>query len=220
MQFADVLPNLPPAVARETLSGLISALPPPAIDTPEAVADRDATAIAAVAALHPADAFEALLAAQIVVNAAHARHGLRLAVRPGQDEKVSRQCRTQANAMTRLMQSGMRSFRRDRAEREKAEAAMHPAAMERAGWWFRDASVAAPAAASPAAEAEAEPQVDIAAEAEFYAGIYPRRAGLIRSLGRMPDNPDFDPLSPEMVAAIIAGDGPNMRAADAEMARL
>jgi hypothetical protein len=62
--------------------------------------------------------------------------------------------------------------------------------------------------------------VDIAAEAEFYAGIYPRRAGLIRSLGRMPDNPDFDPLSPEMVAAIIAGDGPNMRAADAEMARL
>jgi hypothetical protein len=34
---------------------------------------------------------------------------------------------------------------------------------------------------------------DPAAEAEAYSLIYPRRAALIRQLGRLPDNPSFGP---------------------------
>jgi hypothetical protein len=51
-----------------------------------------------------------------------------------------------------LCRSGLRALQRTQATREKAEAAMHPAAMERAGWWFRDASVPAAPASPVAAE--------------------------------------------------------------------
>jgi hypothetical protein len=40
--------------------------------------------------------------------------------------------------MMRHMQSRLRASERRHAAREKAEAAMHPAAIERAGSWFRD----------------------------------------------------------------------------------
>jgi hypothetical protein len=64
MHTTETLPNLPPAIARQIFHTLTATLPPPVTDTPEDRAARDEAAIAAVAALHPADAFEALLAAQ------------------------------------------------------------------------------------------------------------------------------------------------------------
>jgi hypothetical protein len=51
-------------------------------------------------------------------------------------------------------------------------------------------------------------------EAEQYAVIYPRRAAAIRSLGRLPAKPDFDPPPPELVHAIVTGAGPALRALD------
>ena len=56
------LPNLPPALARETFARLCAALPPPATDTAEARTYRDNDAMEALAVLRPADAFEARLA--------------------------------------------------------------------------------------------------------------------------------------------------------------
>jgi len=146
MPSTSPLPNLPPAIAREILATLTATLPLPPDDTPDARAARDQTAIAAVAALHPADAMEALLAAQIVTADAHAKDSLREAVAPGQDPATARRCRAQACAMMRQMQSGLRTLQRTQAAREKAEAATDPTAMERAGWWFRDVSVPDPAA--------------------------------------------------------------------------
>jgi hypothetical protein len=130
------IPNLPPAIVRAVFAGLCGLLPPPGTDTAEARADRDELAMAAVAALHPADAFEADLAVQIVGANAHAKDSLRLAAAAGQDVWEARRCRAQAAVMMRHMQSGLRALERRQQTREKAEDAMHPAAMGRAGWWF------------------------------------------------------------------------------------
>jgi hypothetical protein len=130
------LPNLPALVSREIFATLCAALPAPASDTPDNRAVRDETAMAAVAALHPTDAFEAKLAAEIVIADAYVLDSLRLAGQYRYDLAATLRCRAQATSMMRQMRSGLRELQRMQAEREKAEAAMHPAAMERAGYWF------------------------------------------------------------------------------------
>src|SRR5271169_976750 len=97
MSHIDLLPQLPPAIARHTLFLLLESLPPPLSDTPEERAARDEAAIASVAALNPGDAFEARLAARAVATDARATEAL------------------------------LRSLRAMQAAREKAEAAAQPA---------------------------------------------------------------------------------------------
>jgi hypothetical protein len=203
------IPNLPPAITREIFASLCGLLPPPTPDTPEARASREDAAMAAVAALHPADAFEAELAVQIIGAQAHAKDCLRAAAVAVHDPAEARRCLAQADRMMRCMQSGERSLSRRQAAREKAEAEMHPAAMERAGYWFRDCSV-------PAPEETPEPVPDIAAEADQYAVIYPQRAAQIRALGGLPEPCRFGPPSDELVRAIVTGTSPTLRALDAE----
>jgi hypothetical protein len=70
----------------------------------------------------------------------------------------------------------------------------------------------APPAMKPAEDGV--PAVDLAAEAERYAVIYPRRARLIRRLGGLPADCDFGPPEPELVHAIVTGSGPALRALD------
>jgi hypothetical protein len=209
MRVTEALPDLPPAVARQTLQSLIGALPSPATAAPEDRAARDEAAIAAVAALHPADAYEAILATQIVAANAHALDCLRRAVQPGLDEAAVHRCRAQAGSMMRHMQSGLRMLRRDQAAREKAEAAMQPAAMARAGYWFRDVTAPEPA------RREAEPPADSAADAELHAAVHSLRAARIRAQGALAEKPEFRPPSPEMADAIGKGAGPMLRALDA-----
>jgi hypothetical protein len=235
MHTSPNLPNLPPSVAREVYANLCDLLPSPRTAAQEDRDARDETAMAAVAALYPADAFEALLAAEIVGADACAKDSLRLAVQPGQSLATIFRCRAQASAMMRHAQGGYRALQRRQWVREKAEAAMHPAAMERAGWWFRDASVPAPdeapepgrseEAAQPAAPPPAVPPPAVAppdpalgrpgfsdlTEAEQYAVIYPARAALIRANGGLPatGNAGFDatfgPPEPELVEALVSG---------------
>jgi len=107
----------------------------------------------------------------------------------------------------RQAQSALRSLRTDQAKREKAEAALHPIAMTRAGYWFRDVSVPA------LGEGRG---VDIAAEADQYAVIYPQRAARIRALGGLPNPCDFGPPTPELVHAIVTGTSPILRALDTQ----
>ena len=160
-------------------------------------------AIAAVAALHPADAFEARLAARIVAMDAHAADGLRLAGLAAADPMEQRRCRAQAASMARQSDAALRALLRIQATREKQLETMQPAAMERAGYWFRDVSV--PAAPHPPALEPEPAQDDVAAEAERYAVIYPERAARIRAAGGLPDRLDFGPPEPEIVAALLRG---------------
>jgi hypothetical protein len=214
MHIVNFLPDLPHAVTREVFANLCNSLPQPRTNSPDELADRNETAVAAVAALHPGDAFEAVFAAQIVNANAQAMACCSHAAQPGLTPKEVHYWRGQAAVMMRLMQSGLRSLRRDRAAREKAEAERNPAAMERAGYYFRDVSVPAPDAAPPPAEAAPDEVATIVADAETYALAYPRRAARIRAAGGVPRNLDFG-LPPESVMdMIIAGTTPALLALD------
>jgi hypothetical protein len=68
-----ILPNLPVSITREIYASLCAILPPPVTDTAEARAARDESAMEAVVALHPSDAFEARLAVDVVAADAHAK---------------------------------------------------------------------------------------------------------------------------------------------------
>jgi hypothetical protein len=130
------LPNLSDSIAREVFATLCRSLPAPIPDTPEARASRDDVAMAAVAELHPTNAFEAKLAADIVLAEAHYADSLRQAGEYRGDLAAINRCRALAMGMLRQMRGLLRDYQRMQAERDKALAAMHPAAMERAGWWF------------------------------------------------------------------------------------
>ena len=127
------LPNLPDSITREVFATLCGSLPPALTETPEARASRDDVAIASVAALHPTNAFEAKLAADIVLAEAHYAASLRQAGEHRGDLAATSRCRTLAMGMLRQMRGLLRDYQRMQAERDKALAAMHPAAMERAG---------------------------------------------------------------------------------------
>src|SRR5271166_4021287 len=188
------LPNLPDSNAREVFATLCRSLPLPIPDTPEARASRDDVAMAAVAELHPTNAFEAKLAADIVLAEAHYADSLRQAGEYRGDLAAINRCRALAMGMLRQMRGLLRDYQRMQAARDKALAAMHPAAMERAGWWFRDASVPLPEPAEaappdPAAPPNPDPSEDTSSrltEAEQYSLIHPRRAAGTRAHGGLP----------------------------------
>ena len=205
------LPNLSPAISREVFASLCGLLPPPVPNTPEARADREATAMDAVASLIPANAFEALLASDIVAASYHAKDCLRLAVLPGQDPDEARRHRAQANAMLRQEQSGLRTHQRTQAMREKAEAERNPAAMERAGYWFKDVSVPLPEP-SPT-EPEPAPTAELT-EVEQYAVFYPDRAARIRAHGGLPPRVEFGVPEPHIVDGIVNSTSPILLALD------
>jgi hypothetical protein len=218
------LPNLSPAIVRELFASLREALPEPADASPETRAAREDLAMAAVAALHPADAIEGELAVQIVLAAACAKDSLRLAKEYRNDLAATVRCRAQAATMMRQMHSGLSRLERRQAAREKAETQMHPAAMERAGWWFRDAtapeptpSPAQPDTPEPAAPADScAPPDEFGAltEAEQYAVLYPDRAARIRASRGLPERLDFGPPEPAIVEAVAHGTSPILEALD------
>jgi hypothetical protein len=155
---------------------------------------------------------------------------MRSAIEPRTQPEDARRSRAQAGMMMRYMQSGLRMLKRDQAVREKLEAAMHPATMGRAGWWFRDASVPAPEPAEgeappPGAASADAPPPDTApeagspeqavADAELYAAIYPDRAASIRAYGGLPPDIDYGPPEPELVDALVHGTSTILRSLDA-----
>jgi hypothetical protein len=202
---------LPATVSRVVFAELCARLPPPPVDTPEARAESDAVAMDAAAALHPADAFEAKLAAQIVAADAQVADCQRLAVQHRNDLAVTLRCRAQATSAMREMRALLRDYRRMQAEHDKALNEMHPAAMERAGYWFKEAT-----APEPEPEpAPAEPtSYDDLTEAERYAVVYPDRAARIRASRGLPARLDFGPPEPEIVEALVNGTSPILRELD------
>jgi hypothetical protein len=213
MQFTPPPSNPSGSNYRETFAYLCSQLPPPPDDTPpEASAERERSAMDAVVALHPMDAFEARLATRIVAMDAHAADALRSAGLFPDDPAEVRRCRAQAASMARQSDAALRTLLRLQATREKQLAETHPAAMERAGYWFRDVSVPAPEPES-APPAAAAPSSQLT-EAELYAVMYPERAARIRAAGGLPASLDFGPPEPDLVQAIVHGSSPVLLALD------
>ena len=191
MPIPEALSHLPQSVARHTLFVLTGSLPVPLTDMPEERAARDQAAIDALAALQPADAFEALLAARIVGANAHALDCLRRIGTLASDSKAADDCRAQAARMTRLADAAQRIIERRQKAREKADAA--PVLSENP--------------VSP-------PASGVEAEADQYVLDHRKRATLIRRLGRMPERVDWGPLKPELVRQIATGDTPVLRSLD------
>ena len=69
---------------------------------------------------------------------AHAGDSLRSAGLAVNDAMEVRRCRAQAASMARQADAALRSLLRIQAIREKQLADKHPAAMERAGYWFKE----------------------------------------------------------------------------------
>src|SRR4051794_21395996 len=84
---------VPAMVSRVVFAELCARLPPPAIDTPENRAERDAVAMDAAIALQPTDAFEAKLAAQLVAADDYVGDTLRLAAECRSDLDATLRCR-------------------------------------------------------------------------------------------------------------------------------
>jgi hypothetical protein len=101
------------------------------------------------------------------------------------------------------------------AERRKLENALYPAAMERSGHWFKDASqmvagpspVAIPPPTEPTGELPRRALARMDA-AEQFAARHPSQAAAIRAHGGVPPNCDFTPPDPKLVAFIIASRSP------------
>jgi hypothetical protein len=217
MQIPDYLPHLTPGVAREVFADLCGSLPPPHTDSPEARADRDETAMSAVASLRPNDPFEARLASQIIAANAHAMDCLRAAVQPNQQPEDVRRNRAQAATMMRHMHGGLRHLRHEQATRHKADE-RQSATTQRT-----DTTIAKPPALPSPAQQQphraitprpATPPADIIAEAERYVAIHPKRAALIRRRHGLPASLYFTAPPPAIVQAIINGTTPNLRALD------
>src|SRR5437763_11850927 len=97
-------------------------LPPPPGNGPDDLRRRDHAAIAGVAALAPANAAEAKLAAQFVAASEQWNDCLRLAQLPETTPDWAGKCRAQALSMMRQANSALRPLLRMQEARRKLEA--------------------------------------------------------------------------------------------------
>ncbi len=212
-------------------------LPPPPTDSAEDSLRRDHAAIARVAALAPANAAEADLAAQFVAASEQWKDCLRLAQRPETTPEWAAKCRAQAMGMMRQANGALRLLLRMQQARRKLAA--DNTAADRLAWTehcalglMAEALATPPESSSPplaggargdgsgpvrAPEppAEPEPDPDLVAAAERYAAAYPERAAQIRRTGKLPsDVRYFCPSEAALARALIAGRTPALAALD------
>jgi hypothetical protein len=212
----DLALQLPADAYYHLVRTLRLTLPPPPADTPEDLARRDHAAIARIAALAPANAAEADVAAQYVAASEQWKDCLRLAQLPGTLPEAAHKCRAQANSMMRQALAALRLLLRMQEVRAKLEA--NSAACDRLAWSEHCATrlmaealapvpPPQPAPANPVGRAEPPAPRSAVADAEEaaeeYARIYPERAALIRALGRVPDDVSFDPPEDDLVQALL-----------------
>ncbi len=218
-------------------------LPPPPDESPEALSRRDHAAILRIAALAPANAAEADVAAQFVAASEQWKDCLRLAQAPETTPEWAAKCRAQALGMMRQANGALRLLLRLQQARRRLEA--DSAAADRLTWTehcaaalMAEALAAQPLpaeSAKPAPPAGSEPPdslsrnagkgrgegadegpgPDLIAAAERYAATYPERAASIRRTGRLPcDVVYFDPPEASLARALVAGRSPRLAALD------
>jgi hypothetical protein len=210
-----LIPNIPEPLSRAIYADLLTYLPSPAEDTPEARALRDERAVTAVAHLLPENAAEAELAAQIVGAQFHAKDALRCAAAyAGIDPAEVRRCRAQEASTMRQADSGTRTLLRLQAERHKAEDALRPFAMQRAGYWFKPVAEPEPPPEPAAAPEPTElPSKEYGAmtPAERYVTLYPQRAAAILTHRGMPPRPNFPPPDRAVREDLLTSTSPIVR---------
>jgi hypothetical protein len=223
----DLTLQLPRDTYYQVIHTLRGSLPPPITDSPEDLVRRDNAAMAHVAALLPATADEADLAATYVAANAQAMECLRLARKYHGDPNFILKCTAHSANMMRQARATRSLLQRVQAERRKREA--DNAATDRAAWTEYcaiglmaqalgraelPAAAEPPPPSAPAPKEEAMPKADPIAEAEQYALIYPQRAALIRRLGRVPDDVTFGPPEDYLVRELVNGRSPVLLALD------
>jgi hypothetical protein len=177
--------------------------------------------MAAVAALIPENAAEAEIAITAIATDFHAKDALAAASRPNLTIDALKNLRAMTASMSRQSQNAIRTLRLMQAERRKLENALYPAAMERSGHWFKDASLMvagpSPIAIPPPTEPTGElPRQALARmdAAEQFAARHPSQAAAIRAHGGVPPNCDFTPPDPKLVAFIVASRSPLLQELD------
>ncbi len=124
--------QLPAEVYYQLVHSLCLTLPPPLTDSPEDLARRNHSAIARIAALQPANAAEADVAALYVAASEQWKDSLRLAQEADTTSYWAQKCRSQANSMMRQSQSALRLLLRMQEARQKLE--KNQEARDRAAW--------------------------------------------------------------------------------------
>jgi hypothetical protein len=147
---AEPLP-LDLATFNTMLASTIEALPHPPRTTPEARAQQREAAFLAIAALHPRDPLEAMLAARIVALHFHAMYTLACAIQPNVPGDLQLRCQGRAAQLGR--QSDM--LRAEYLSRQETEAPRRPAGLP--------ASAAVTPQPQPAPEPQPAPQAAEAA---------------------------------------------------------
>ena len=205
---------------REAYSHLVYtlsiSLPPPPDASPEALHQRNQSAITQVAELCPVNAAEAALAAQYVSGTAHAMACLRLGSHQGTDVVMTLKCYAQAASLMRQSQAALRTLQRTQALRAKRDA--NPVTADAAAWAehiavasMTDAlTLSKPELASPPPPEPATDAPDVA----LYEAIYPDRAALIRRHGGVPADVSFGPPDEDMVRALLASRTPLVETLD------
>jgi len=215
---------------------LRSMLPGPLTDTPEAWARRDRVAIAKVAAMVPANPAEGELAAHHVALMAQAADALRQVLQHADDLQRAAQCRAQAASAGREARGCLGALLRAQAARRKYEATdagrEDAAQMEHSTFDgmtevlesmppAREAAAALvvtapepPPPLTPEEAAEVEKQGVLKRRASRYAILNTVQVKRIRQHGGLPPDCDFEPPDPELLHAIVTGDGSNLRWAD------
>ncbi len=139
---AEPLP-LDPATFNTMLRSTVEALPYPPGATAEQRAEKREAAILAIAALHPRDPLEAMLAARIVALHYHAMYDLACSIQPNIPGELQLRCEGRA------MQLGKQSdkMQADYLKRQKTEPARRPAGLPASVIPEPQATAAAPAPA-------------------------------------------------------------------------
>ncbi len=213
--------QLPADTYYQLVHTLLLTLPAPLTDSPEDLARRDQAAIARIAALCPANAAEADVAALYVAASEQWKNLLRLAQEADTTSYWAQKCRAQANSMMRQAQSALRLLLRMQAARQKLE--KNQEARDRAAWiehcalglmaqalspQATPAAVAESPAPSPVSQPQPEPEpVQQPQPAPLVAtqndkAISPRRADLLRLMERLSGPPDDD-LIQSLITALL-----------------
>src|SRR6266849_1948915 len=114
--------QLPADAYYHLVRSLCLTLPPPLSDNPDDLARRDHAAIARIAALVPANAAEADLAAQFVAASEQWKDCLRLAQLSETTPEPAAKCRAQAISMMREAKSALRLLLKLQEARGKRDA--------------------------------------------------------------------------------------------------
>jgi hypothetical protein len=218
----DPAPDQHRQIYLQLIHELLAMLPPPVDPGPDkraALERRIKVATALVSAMLPATAEEADLAVRAVAAGAHASDCLRQAVRQAEKPAAAMKLRAQAASMGREARGYRTLLLRLQAVREKREA--NDKAREAAAWTehcvaglmtqgFDDVPLDQVVEANTATR-----EAELQAEVDLYAITHPRRTQVIRQHRGVPEKCEFGLPSRELVRAIVRGDSPHLRAADA-----